>query len=603
MSRQIKIHKSRMAAVTATFLATIAALSNLPSYAQWDITTQTRGMPGVAPDAQTSKVDPSHEADAGDSARCFELGEPLQGIPTRHLTVTRHMDVATDSQEDSQRTISSEFTSAYDEYARALDTPVDDSNTRAQVVNLLANSAFNVKVASYLYKRDEKQNVWIQDQEQTLFVINDYVSFDITSEYDGFVYLFYQNAEGKLALLYPSDLKNDQGRIGKRIENFNNNIKRGKEGSIRMPEQGDWLKAAAPYGTEYLFAVVTNYRLNAVELRNLFLTESAAKPKDSSAFATFCQYLRTGDRKLVEYPVTRGMEPPFRYGACRIAMGVFETQAAKDKYLSNPQTYFVGIGIDKYACSAITPLPSCVNDVTRMAETLQAQGAITKNNTLLLTNEDASAERIKFLFSSFLPTRLRPCDRLIVHWSSHGATISDKMCFVPYDAEVSVENEKMSASGMITSDALNQWSYLLTGREIFYIFDCCYSGAAIDKSFNWVDVSMQKSLSGNNIAIMASSSDEEVSLVDRDTKQFSIMSKKAIDYLAANRNVDAQKLFKAIESDVNETANSQFQKEQHVWWASGLKEFIINPDSTAQGQSQAQAQESDAAQTSGQNQQ
>ena len=63
MSRQIKIHKSRMAAVTAAFLATIAALSNLPSYAQWDITTQTRGMPGVAPDAQTSEVDPSHEAD------------------------------------------------------------------------------------------------------------------------------------------------------------------------------------------------------------------------------------------------------------------------------------------------------------------------------------------------------------------------------------------------------------------------------------------------------------------------------------------------------------------------------------------------------------
>lgn len=586
--------KIRISTVISTCL--FCAQLSYTAFAQWDMTS--RELTGST-DSQTTNGRTNVD---DESNRSYPLGQSFLNNYNSGTNVEAGVNDESSAFTQITQNICDNFTNSYAEYCKALDS--SDCNckeTHSLVVKLLTNTTLNLRANPYLATLDVNTSKLNRVRDETLFVKDDYVGYEITSESDGYLYLFYQNSDGDLSLLYPSDVFNRRGALIRKIENFDTTIMKNQK--IILPESGFSIKASAPYGTEYLFAVVTNYRLKASELRNLFLTESAAKPKDSSSFATFCQYLLTGDRKLVEYPVTRGIEPPFRYGACRIAMGVFETQAAKDKYLSNPQTYFVGIGIDKYACSAITPLPSCVNDVTRMAETLQAQGAITKSNTLLLTNEDASAERIKFLFSSFLPTRLRPCDRLIVHWSSHGATISDKMCFVPYDAEVSVENEKMSASGMITSDALNQWSYLLPGREIFYILDCCYSGAAIDKSFNWVDVSMQKSLSGNNIAIMASSSDEEVSLVDRDTKQFSIMSKKAIDYLAANRNVDAQKLFKAIESDVNETANSQFQKEQHVWWASGLKEFIINPDSSAQGQSQAQAQESDAAQTSGQNQQ
>ncbi len=465
-----------------------------------------------------------------------------------------------------------DFPASFALYQQALkEGGTSGTETRAQVVKLLANSSFNVRTAGYRAKRDENTRRWIPDAASTVFVENDRVAFRISSDEDGFLYVFYQNVNGRVSLLYPNDLKNSNDEVVKKIEDFDNAIGAGEEKSI--PDAGMWIRATAPYGCEYLLTVVTSKRLQADKLRALVDSGAALSGISSADFGELC--------KGVLENTAFSEDGTLKYGACRLSTAVLENQEAKDAYLAAPKTYFVGIGIDKYESDAVPNLPSCVNDVTRLATILQKQGSLDPANTLLITNADADADHIKFLFGSYLPELLRPCDRVIVHWSSHGATISSQMFFVPYDAQV-LKNDLASSTGLISSDALNQWTYLMPGREILFLFDCCYSGGAIDREFEWVNSSFEKSLGGDDMLIIASSSDDEVSLVDRESRKASLMSKLLTDYIETHPNVDALTAAEAIAPEVEKISEEQFKLRQHVWWASALKsedgqKFIINP--------------------------
>ena len=79
--------------------------------------------------------------------------------------------------------------------------------------------------------------------------------------------------------------------------------------------------------------------------------------------------------------------------------------------------------------------------------------------------------------------------------------------------------------------------------------------------------------------IITSSADDQISLVDKDCKIRSVMSKIMTDYLDERRNVDAYDLGSAIKAKVDSTARDQYGIRQSVWWGNGMKEgvFIINP--------------------------
>ena len=480
------------------------------------------------------------------------------------------------------------FLKEFEEYKEDL-IKKDNTGSRAQVNRLIAGSSLNARVTSYKAvevgeKKYEKRG------EETVFVVGDYVSFEISCELPKgesyYAYLFYQNAEGKTHLLYPNDLINKDGEIGKKLEAINgkeNKIENG--GFITIPGEGDFIHAIPPTGTEYLLAVVTNMQIKSEALRELIQRDASLDGISSPDMVNFTKDLvgkTSAGMPSIVIPTSQP-DSTFKYGVCRLQMRVCENEEEKQKYLANPKTYFVGIGIDDYL-NDISKLSGCKNDVRGLAKVLQDQNALSETETIFLFDKEADVEHIKYLFSVFLPSIVRPCDRLIVHWSSHGQTMNvkgfEKMFFVPYNAEIiSKAPVKLKYASVISSDDLNRWHYLLPGRKTLYIIDCCYAGGAIDKNFNWVASNFAKALGGTNMAIVASSSDDQVSLIDKENPNQSLMSGILTDYIRNHRGVDAFGLGDKIKSDVEKISVEQHNMKQHVWSASGMPEgeFIINP--------------------------
>ena len=468
----------------------------------------------------------------------------------------------------------------------------DGSNALALINKLIAKSSMNVRVTSNLAKKEGDE--YYSVGEETVFVEGDYVSYVVSCELQenetAYVYLFYQDANGNVKLLYPNDLKNKDGVVGKTLEDLNGEVNKIEMGETKtLPAKGDWLKATSPYGTEYLLAIVTNEKIKNEALREL-VGENSLRSISAEHIATFAKGLDPGtdvgaEPHSIIDPPSPGDKPnsTFKYGVSRLQTCVFENEEKKQEYLANPKTYFVGIGIDDYL-DDIPKLSGCKNDVKGLAKVLQEQNAVNEAETIFLLDKEADVEHIKYLFSVFLPSVVRPCDRLIVHWSSHGERMNEngyeRMLFVPYDAEIiSKVSMKLKVDSVISSDDLNRWNYLLPGRKTLYLIDCCYAGGAIDQGFNWVSATFTKSLGGTNMAIVASSSDDQVSLIDQKNPNHSLMSGILTDYIRKQRGVDAFGLGDKIKDDVEKISVEQRNMKQHVWSASGMPEgeFIINP--------------------------
>ncbi|MBQ9373095.1 MAG: caspase family protein [Thermoguttaceae bacterium] len=489
------------------------------------------------------------------------------------------------------KTLQEDFEEEYALYSDSSDKIGTLLETRAQVYKLLAHSQINVKATSYLAKeaRDEEGNrKWERGPEETVFVDGQYAYITISSECEGYVYVFAQDANGNIDILFPRDLRTKKGEIRKTIEDLvaddGNKIipSDAKKCELDVPVNGMYIEARyTANAPEYVFAIVTNMPLKPEKLRKFAEAGEAEKGISIADIGFLAKALSSGavDGKDVLIDAPEEELCDFKYGVCRLQTWVFKTKEEKEKYFANPQTYFVGIGIDRFKSKYIRNLPGCVNDVNKLLEVLVAQSAVKKEHAVLLTNEKADFEHIQFLLSVFLPSILRPCDRLILHCSSHGVMVSDSFHLVTHDAEVTELGKPEVVNHMVTSDDLNRWSYLLPGRKILYLIDCCYSGGVIDKSFSWVEQNFSKALGGVNMDIITSSADDQISLVDKDCKIRSVMSKIMTDYLDERRNVDAYDLGRAIKAKVASTARDQYGIRQSVWWGTGMKEgvFIINP--------------------------
>lgn len=148
-----------------------------------------------------------------------------------------------------------------------------------------------------------------------------------------------------------------------------------------------------------------------------------------------------------------------------------------------PTKRALSIGIDQYPLwPADRQLNGCVNDVKLIQEVLAGQFGFPRENLVLVTNADATQERILAELDALIAATQQD-DIVVFHYAGHGSQVTDLNGDEPsgYDSTL-VPYDSAGWQGQnrdITDDVL-ELKLTALGEKTSYItllFDCCHSGS------------------------------------------------------------------------------------------------------------------------------
>jgi len=142
------------------------------------------------------------------------------------------------------------------------------------------------------------------------------------------------------------------------------------------------------------------------------------------------------------------------------------------------------VGIDAYP-KGVPPLRGCVADVRRAAELLSGRFGFEERDVLVLTDEEATHERIVRAFDEWLLARATPESEVLFRFSGHGSTVPDRggereredSTFLAWDSR---RGERRGEYDLIDDElgALVTALATITPR-VTVITDACHSGGGV----------------------------------------------------------------------------------------------------------------------------
>lgn len=289
------------------------------------------------------------------------------------------------------------------------------------------------------------------DHENRVYEEGDELTATVRSSSDGFLYLFYLNANQQLTCLFPNQFQQ------------NNRIRKDADTVVPAPEGATFrIRIAAPFGQEVLKAVVTKerIRLDDDQLRKEAMTPvKFANIKDAVVEAVGMAPAKWAEHSVVLTTIPKGGTSVSR-GPRRV--GLF-------------------IGLAKYKDPAIRALPACRSDAETMLNTMKKFGGL--DEAFLLVDEDATLQNIVEHIRTKLVAVTQPGDTVFIYWSGHGGRCADDNgdeadgldeFLVTYETQTgSVELLRKST---LLDDNFGRIVQDLDGRKIVLLLDTCHSG-------------------------------------------------------------------------------------------------------------------------------
>lgn len=133
------------------------------------------------------------------------------------------------------------------------------------------------------------------------------------------------------------------------------------------------------------------------------------------------------------------------------------------------------IGVNQYQNAA--PLHYACNDAAAMEEVLVSEFAFPKENIDLLTDADATRERIMGTFLEYANGRAGPDDRIVLFYAGHGHTTTGRRGQVGYLVPVDGSVGKLET--LIRWDELTRNADLIPAKHVLFVMDACYGGLAV----------------------------------------------------------------------------------------------------------------------------
>jgi hypothetical protein len=336
--------------------------------------------------------------------------------------------------------------------------------------------------------------------EDLFYREGDHLAMEFVAERDAHLYLIYHQADGKSFLLFPNEVRTE------------NRIAAQQAVGIPRADEAFRFRIAPPFGTEVLQVLATLQP--AAELDGLVANTGRAALVPQETLEKLHERLKAdlaswSEHRLPIRTAPRVEEPPPRKTErVGLFVGVSQFQVNDKK---DGQRFQLGAEL--------------------MAKTLIERGRLDSQKVKTLTGPAATRANIEEAVTRWLPGVSQPGDTVFVFYAGHGGTIKNLDGTKPdgKDGVLSVydndwESQKMTndewdntaRSRFISDDALARWLQELPGRQIVLLVSSCHAGSLIDARvlarFCSREAVRVKGISALNIAVVASSSPDEVTL-------------------------------------------------------------------------------------------
>lgn len=454
--------------------------------------------------------------------------------------------------------------------------------TYAQVRGLKVEANENSKMAVFV-DVDRKDRKYAED---------DLLVATVKSDMDGYLYLLHVDPENNTSVLLPNEWYND------------NHIKANETVSYPYSNTAPYrFRVSGPtFGKEQLVAVVSRTQLDSIKAKDY--AKGAFKPLKESDKKSLSEEFAARSKNLVAdaNPNASSEVSDSDYAVHYVD---FETTAKRSQTTPSKRIFAVCIGVGSYKDQSIPSLPACDADVEKMTEVFQNVLGIDEDNCLALCNEDATRENIQKIFVDLLPAVTCSGDTIILYWTGHGTSVQgvvsendlhNSQFLIPYDADRSSSSQIMAT--LIHEDAFGNWVRQLSGRNILFFLDSCYSGGLLNSSksvalprgglkgafdnlengnekaietpkepsqFGMNMFERSKALGQNGLYVLTSSSDDETSMVRRDGKMSVMTYELAKTLEAGSSSMTQRDLYEPVKDGVDAYMKAEYPgKRQSV---------------------------------------
>jgi hypothetical protein len=352
------------------------------------------------------------------------------------------------------------------------------------------------------------------DKPNGVYREGDSLGLRVVSEIDAYVYVLYEQVDGKTYQIFPNDAQPDNRLLARQ--------------AVAIPAKSDEfrLRVGPPFGKERLRIIASLEPIDALQQAEL--------RKDLFNRVT-SGHLEGARRQLKGIGLELGEEKPIAWAEHSLELTT--TPKSQPVLPSEGKRFalFVGIADHQFATldELITEknmnLPTCHRDARRLAEVLHASGEL--DDYRILTNEQGTRQNIEQAITRWLPQQSKPGDLVLLYISGHGMQWPDDNgdesdgqdeFIIPHDflsigamtALLKPENaasippelrglrnqvaqavrthgaQKVAATLVrntaISDDVFAQWLQGLAGRQVVVLLDSCHSGgfATLEKAFD-----------------------------------------------------------------------------------------------------------------------
>lgn len=381
------------------------------------------------------------------------------------------------------------------------------------------------------------------DHPNRVYKSGDLMKVNVVSEKDGYLYLFYHQADDSLACLFPN-----------KIQTYNK-IQAHRKTIVPTENDNFNLRIRPPLGEETLIAIVS---LNPLSPRHF----GAKSFTDSNATLVAKQSLtKAVDVELKPHPE--------KWAEHHIMI----TTVAEISQRLTTKRVGLFVALAKYQDRRIHPLPACRKDVAAVAETMTTDGKL--DGGILLADEDATLKHIEQALRE-LKDRTAPNDDVFIYWTGHGGRCADDNgdeqdgdkldeFLVPYDANLS--SLEALRTSVLLDDTFGRWVQEFDGRKVAVIIDACHAGGQANYTKGLTDnrpfdfflneAARTKDIGQHDAAMLLSSQASETSKVRRDG-QMSVMTGFLIDKVTSSNRVTLTDAYLYLKPRVLDYVKSEY---------------------------------------------
>lgn len=255
------------------------------------------------------------------------------------------------------------------------------------------------------------------DRKYRIYAEGEPITLKVRCEQDAFLYILYQQADGKIFQIFPNS-----GQPDHRIKAMQD---------VQVPAFDDafrW-RVGAPFGKEIIKVIASKKPVDALSLPGLReehfnpVTQQQVAGADQQLGKAPANVWSEHDLKVTTVPKGQPTEPPEARKRVGVFFGVADYEF-NDIYMECQRQAMRADGgtVDEDKVKPLS-LRKTAHDAEAMARVLRAQGDVTE--TRVFVNAQATKDCIREMITEWLPSTTRPGDTVFFFFSGHGSQIPD----------------------------------------------------------------------------------------------------------------------------------------------------------------------------------